>query len=271
MNVHSASGSRASDLAAHSQCDGNMHRALHRARRLVHPLLFAVALAVGVVAGAFANRWPAWGTTRQTYCTLCAMHREEIERTPLLGRHRAESTRAGVLHELLAPGVGAHAHVYGPPAFVAPTSPTPKLDARAAFAQAVAEAELHDLEALEATPHAIALLDEAMRNDRARTVKFVQMLLDPTAFVPVEAIGLLDRKGSWEERWAVVDAFFGAYRCDVTELSASCRLRAGTTDLLVLVRTATTVHAGGIDWAHWTATAPSGTTPQTYAAVTLND
>ncbi|MGZ3420469.1 MAG: hypothetical protein ACXWUG_14920 [Polyangiales bacterium] len=241
------------------------------ARPWLSRLVVALAVVFGVVAGAFLNRWPTWSTTRHSFCTLCALHREDAERTPILGRHRTQGERGGILHELLASPVGNHQHVWSTPAYVFPTYPTPKLLPRDAFTQAVAEAEVHDLEALESNPHAIAILDEAMRNDRGRTLRFLQKVLDPQAYVPIEAIGLLDRKGTWEERWAVVDAFFGAYHCDVTDTSASCRLRAGSTDLLVLVRTATSDHSGGIDWKTWTKVATTSGAPATYAAVTLND
>lgn len=236
---------------------------------------FAVvlALALGVVVGALLNRWPSWATNRHAYCTMCAAHHEGVERTPVLGRHRSETTRNGILARLLQPTVGEHGHVWSVAAYVAPTNPPPKLNSHDAFQQTVLEAEVRDLESLEESPHAIAILDEAMRNDRARTVRFIQRLLDPTAFVPVDAIGLLDRAGTWEERWAIVDAFFDAYHCDATDVSASCRLRAGSTDLLVLVRTTTSVHSGGVDWTHWVPTGmtapPGATTPQTYAAVTV--
>jgi hypothetical protein len=232
--------------------------------------LIVLAVVSGVVAGAFLNRWPTWTTTRHAFCTLCALHREETERTPVLGRHRTQAERGGILHELLAGAVGNHQHVWSTLAYVPPTYPTPKLSSRDAFTQAVAEAKVHDLEALESNPHTIAILDEAMRNDRGRTLRFLQKVLDPQAYVPTEAIALLDRKGTWEERWAVVDAFFAAYHCDVTDISASCRLRAGSTDLLVLVRTVTSDVSGGIDWRSWQRSAATAS-PPTYAAVTLND
>ena len=251
-----------------------------RRRLLLRNFLLCLSLAIGVVAGAFLNRWPAWGTTRHSYCSICGVHNEESERTPVLGRHRQSSTRVGILSHLLGPALmatgGEHGHVWITPAYVAPTNPPPKLGSREAFTQVVSEAEVRDLELLEDSPHAVALLDEAMVNDRTRTVRFVQKLLDPGAFLPIEAIGLLDRpQQSWEERWRVVDAFLDAYHCDVTEVSASCRMRAGSTDLLVLVRTTTSVHSGGVDWTHWVPAGmkapPGATTPQTYAAVTMQD
>jgi hypothetical protein len=247
-----------------------------RRRTLLRTVVISLAVFLGMVAGAFLNRWPAWGTTRHAYCTMCGVHNEESERTPVLGRHRQQSMRAGILAKLIAPVVGDHGHAWSIAAYVAPTNPPPKLGSREAFTQVVAEAEVRELELLEDSPHAIALLDEAMRNDKPRAVKFIQKLLDPQAYLPVEAIGLLDRPSqSWEERWQVVDAFLNAYHCDVTEVSASCRMRAGSTDLLVLVRTTTSVHSGGVDWTHWVPPGmkapPGGTSPQTYAAVTLSD
>lgn len=247
-----------------------------RRKKLLRTLVISLAVFLGMVAGAFLNRWPAWATTRHAYCTMCGVHSEETERTPVLGRHRQQSTRAGILAKLLGPAIGDHGHAWSAPAYVAPTNPPPKLGSREAFTQVVAEAEVRELELLEDSPHAIALLDEAMRNDRNRATRFVQKLLDPQAYFPIEAIGLLDRPSqSWEERWQVVDAFINAYHCDVTEVSASCRMRAGPTDLLVLVRTTTSVHSGGVDWTHWVPVGmkppPGATAPQTYAAVTLSD
>ncbi len=243
---------------------------------LIRALVLTLAVFGGVVAGALLNRWPAWSTTRHAYCTLCGAHHEESERTPVLGRHRAESTRAGILAKLLGPAIGEHGHAWSTAAYVAPTNPPPKLGSREAFTQVVTEAKVRELELLEDSPHAIAILDEAMRNDRPRAVRFIQKLLDAQAYFPLEAIGLLDRPSqTWEERWHIVDAFVGAYHCDVTEVSASCRMRAGSTDLLVLVRTTTSVHSGGVDWAHWVPSGmkppPGASSPQTYAAVTMSD
>lgn len=247
-----------------------------RRRALVRYLVLSVALSIGLVCGAFLNRWPAWSVSRHAYCTICGAHNEETEKTPLLGRHRQQSTRSGILAKMLVGALGDHGHAWSTPAYVAPTNPPPKLGSREAFTQVVAESEVRELELLEDSPHAIAVLDEAMRNDRTRTVRFIQRLLDPQAYLPIEAIGLLDRPSqTWEERWHVVDAFLDAYHCDVTEVSASCRMRAGSTDLLVLVRTTTSVHTGGVDWTHWVPPGmkapPGATTPQTYAAVTMSD
>lgn len=247
-----------------------------RRRNLIRSFVIGVSVAVGVAAGAMANRWPAWGTTRHAFCTTCGMHSEESERTPLLGRYRTSSTRAGILAKLMQPAVGDHAHVWTTAAYVAPTNPPPKLGSREAFTRVVTEAEVRELELLEESPHTIALLDQALRDDRPRTIRFVQKLLDPAAYFPIEALGLLDRPAqSWDERWRVVDAFLDAYHCDVTEVSASCRMRAGSTDLLVLVRTTTSVHTGGVDWTHWVPSGmkppPGAMTPQNYAAVTMQD
>jgi hypothetical protein len=247
-----------------------------RRRILLRRLLLVVAVAVGIAAGSILNRWPNWSTARHAYCTICGAHNEETERNPLLGRYKFANQRSGILAKLLVPAVGDHAHAWTASAYVAPTNPPPKLGSRDAFQQVVLEAEVRELEQLEDSPHAIALLDEAMRNDRTRAIRFIQKLLDPQAYFPIDAIGLLDRPSqSWEERWHVVDAFLDAYHCDVTEVSASCRMRAGSTDLLVLVRTTTSVHSGGVDWTHWVPAGmkppPGATTPQTYAAVTLQD
>src|SRR5258708_5594913 len=76
---------------------------------------------------------------------------------------------------------------------VPPSFPARSVDPRDEFARALVEAELRDLETLEDSPHLIALLDEAMRNDRPRALAFVRRILDPDAHLPIEAIALLDR------------------------------------------------------------------------------
>jgi len=58
-------------------------------------------------------------------------------------------------------------------------------------------------------------------------------------------------------------------------VSVSCHMRMGATDLMVLVRTATSLHQGGVDFAHWVPPGmkppPGVPAPSTYAAVTLTD
>ena len=252
----------------------------HRARlRLVAGLAFVFGALVGVIM-----HWmPQRTTTRHSFCTLCALHRIETEQEPIVrvrglpGEEwlvkRASVTRGGVLHRLVAPAVGEHRHAWLDPApYVAPTNPPKRLEPPADFQQAIASDELSDLDRLEESPHLIALLDEAMRNDHERTLHLVQRILDPQAHVGVDAIALLDRPTRWENRWAVIDAFFDVYRCSGNDVSVSCRMRLGSTDLIVLARTAVSLHAGGIDWAHWVPpgmNAPPGeASPTSFAVVT---
>ena len=240
--------------------------------RLRIAAVFALTLGVGL--GVALHFVPENIATRRTHCTVCALHHEETESETVFGKHVTRSDREAVLNKLLSSAVGDHEHAWmTPAAFVPPTTPAKKLDAAGEFQQAVAEAEVRDLELLEESPHLLALLDEAMRNDQARTLKLVQTILDPKAFVPVEAIALLDRPTSWENRWAVVDAFLDVYHCNANEVAVSCRMRQGPTDLLVLARTANSVATGSIDWQHWVPegmTAPPGKNalPPSYAAVT---
>ncbi len=223
-----------------------------------------VAVALATFLGALfvaALLLPKTITTRSSYCVRCALHVEDTERvSPLSFRgmpgerlfvSHTRVERAAVLHQLLAPVVGPHEHVFlDPAAFVPPTSPR-KLTAPDDFQQAVAVAEVTDLDQLEASPHLLALLDEAMHDDPSRTVRFVQRILDPHAHVASSSVALLDRNTSWSNRWEVVDAFFDVYRCNANEASVSCHMKLETTDLLVLARTATSLHEGGIDYPRW--------------------
>lgn len=241
--------------------------------RRVRPRHFvALAVAVTLALALTAHLLPGRIVTRETYCTLCALHVVETERTSLLHVHgmplegwfhdvKREERRA-VLHKLLAPAVGAHEHRWmSPAAFVPPTNPVRALEAPYDFLQAVALAEVSDLEQLEQSPHLLAVLDEAMRDDRERAVRFVQRVLDPRAYLGMEAIGLLDRDGApWDQRWSVVDAFLEAYRCSANDDEVTCRMRAGATDLLVLARTATAIHNGTIDWPRWAPDGPHAST-----------
>jgi len=239
-------------------------------------LVAVVATLVGGGIGAAFHFLPSFVTTRHSYCTVCALHHEESEQISIFGRKVTTNDRGAVLHRLLAKEVGPHEHVFiAPAAFVRPTMPSRRSSARSEFGQAVSEAEVADLEALEESPHLLALLDEAMRQDRDRTIMLVHRVLDPKAFVGIDAIALLDRPTSWENRFAVVDAFFELYRCTPNEVSVSCHMRMGATDLMVLVRTATSLHQGGVDFAHWVPPGmkppPGVPAPSTYAAVTLTD
>lgn len=230
--------------------------------KLAGPKRVAVAvvtLFVGLFVAALVL--PRTVTTRSTYCIQCALHVEETERTSPLWFHglplerlfvtHVRVERGGVLHRLLAPEVGAHAHVFvDPAAYVPPTSPR-KLPPPDDFQQAVVVAEVTDLEQLESSPHLLALLDEAMHDDPARTLVFVHRILDPRANVGAATIGLFDRGAPWPVRWQVVDGFFDVYRCNASDTSVSCHMTAETTDLLVFARTATSLHEGGIDYRRW--------------------
>ncbi|MEO7097112.1 MAG: hypothetical protein ABI175_27880 [Polyangiales bacterium] len=222
-------------------------------------LVAVLVVSLGLVAHLLGGRV----TTRDTYCTVCALHATETERTSLLHVHGMpldgwfhevkRDERRAVLHKLLAPAVGAHEHRWmTPAAFVPPTSPMHALEAPDDFLQAVALAEVSDLEQLEQSPHLLAVLDEAMRDDRERAVRFIQRILDPRAYLGMEAIGLLDRDAaSWDERWSIADAFLETYRCSANDTEVTCRMHAGATDLIVLARTATAVHGGTVDWPRW--------------------
>jgi hypothetical protein len=236
-------------------------RSVGRRFRSRHLALLACGLVV--VLAVVAQLLPGRITTRDTYCTVCALHVVETERTSLLHVHgmpldrwfhevKREERRA-VLFKLLAPATGTHEHQWmTPAAFVPPTNPMRSLEAPYDFLQAVALAEVSDLEQLEQSPHLLAVLDEAMRDDRERAVRFIHRILDPRAYLGMEAIGLLDRDGTpWDERWAIADAFLETYRCSANDTEVTCRMRSGATDLLVLARTATAVHVGAIDWPRW--------------------
>jgi hypothetical protein len=228
-----------------------------------------VSLLAGVLLTLLLRAMPSRISTRHAYCTLCAMHSIETEEASLfhfdgmplesLFVKRSTITRGGVLHRLLSPAMGEHRHVWIDPApFVPPTNPARKLQPPADFQQSVAEAEVSELERLEESPHLVSLLDQAMHDDRARALRLVQKILDPAAHVGVDAIGLLDRTTPWENRWMVVESFFELYRCSANDVSVSCRMHVGTTDLIVLARTAGSVQTGGIDWSHWV---PEGMAP----------
>lgn len=229
--------------------------------------------AAGVVLGLFlafvVHVLPVRVATRHVYCTLCALHSIETEEAslfhfrgmPFESAFLKTTTvqRGGVLHQLISPAVGEHRHAWIDPApLVPPTNLTNKLEPAGDFQQAVAQAEVDDLERLEESPHLVALLDQAMHDDRARTLQLVQKTLDPSAHVGIDAIALLDRPTTWPNRWAVVESFFELYRCTANDVSVSCRMHVGTTDLIVLARTASSVHTGGIDWTHWV---PEGMNP----------
>src|SRR5262249_47566604 len=151
-------------------------------------------LVLGVLLAVIVHVLPTRLSTRHAYCTLCAVHSIETEEASLfhfsgmpfesLFVRRSTVTRGGVLHRLLSTAVGEHRHVWIDPApFVPPTNPARKLQPPADFQQAVAEAEVNELERLEESPHLVSLLDQAMHDDRARTLRLAQRILDPAAHV----------------------------------------------------------------------------------------
>jgi hypothetical protein len=232
-------------------------------------LVALAAMVVGATLAFVLQVLPLRVATRATYCTVCALHRETTEqRSPLHFRgmpfeswfsRTTTVDRGGVLHKLLAPAVGDHPHAFvEPAAWVPPTNVTPNVAAEGALAQVLAEDEVHDLAALEESPHLLALLDTAMHEDRERAVRLAHRVLDPKLHLPSAAIALLDRGGAWDARFRVVDAFLARWQCTSDDSAATCTMPAGAAELIVLARTPTSTHAGTIDWPRWSP--PSATT-----------
>ena len=236
-------------------------------------LTATIALLFGIALGTLLHWVPVRVATRHTYCTICALHSEETEEDSLIfGRTVTTRTRPSAVHNLISSRAGAHKHQWmTPAAIVPPSSPSRRGSADAEFAQALAQAEVSDLEALESSPHLVALLDEASRDDADRALQLVQRILDPHAYVGIDAVSLIDRDAPWSERWHVVDAFFELYRCNATDASVTCRMHVGSTDLMLLARTAESVHTGSVDWPHWsppTLSADDPPAPATYDVLT---
>jgi hypothetical protein len=195
-------------------------------------LQLIIAAVGGAAAGgtlvALLHNYPKGETALRSYCTRCAMYASRAHEHSVLGARRAASTKSSALTRVLALPPDDHEHVWVEPwAHVFPTfnSPSePKLGTPEALKNALLTSRLRDLDTLAETPHAVALLDGAMKNDPSRARAFIGRLLDFDRHYPTSAVSLLDRAEEWPARWAAVDAFDRAYRCTSDGRTLECTL-----------------------------------------------
>jgi hypothetical protein len=187
-----------------------------------------VGAALGATAVALLYSYPKGETSLRSYCTRCGTVAAKSHEHSLLGARRETSTKSSVLTRVLALPPSDHEHVWVEPwAHVFPTynsKSEPERGTPQALKNVLLGARLRDLDVLSDTPHAIAVLDAAMKNDATRGRAFISRLLDFDRHYPMSAVSLLDRDEEWPARWAAADAFDRAYRCDTAPGSVKCTL-----------------------------------------------
>lgn len=156
--------------------------------------------AAGFVVATLLHSHPKDEVTRHRYCQLCAEYEETYHEGVILGaRTESKSRFGGPLRRLLAQSVGEHEHRYTEWATIFPTFGVPNEHPE------VAE-RIRGIRELEASPHAISALEQAMRQDEARTTRLIQRLLDPAEGLSLAVIAPLGRDElGWDERWAAVE------------------------------------------------------------------
>lgn len=189
----------------------------------------ATGLAIGFVAGGVCVgllfSYPKGFTATRTYCTKCGVHQEHSRGHEVLGSVRSSSSESIMLTRLLALAPNDHEHTYvEPPAHVFPSTEVPAQKTPEHLQNTLLTRQLRKLEDIQESPQAVALLTEAMANDRDKTSALILKLLDPKRYYPGDVISILGRQGTWEERWAAIDAFDKAYKCTDTPQQVQCTL-----------------------------------------------
>lgn len=156
--------------------------------------------AAGFVVATLLHNYPKDQVTRHRYCLRCTAYEETYREGVILGARTEDASRVGgPLHRLLAPSVGEHEHRYTEWATIFPTFGVSNEHPE------VAE-RIRGIRELEDDPHAISALEQAMRQDQARTTRLIQRLIDPAEGLPMTVIMPLVRSElSWDERWAQVE------------------------------------------------------------------
>jgi hypothetical protein len=154
----------------------------------------------GFVVAALLHNYPKDQVTRHRYCQVCGEYEETYSEGVILGaRSGHKQLFNGPVGRLLKEAVGDHEHRYSEWATIFPTFGVPQEHPE------IGE-EVLQMRAMDDDPHAIAALEQAMRNDKDRTVKLIQRILDPAAGVSTTVVMPLEQAGTWEEKWAKVDA-----------------------------------------------------------------
>ncbi len=155
---------------------------------------------IGFLVTALLFNYPKDVVTRHRFCQACAEYEETYDEGTILGaEHDSRQRFGGPVHELLASAVGEHDHRWTPWATIHPTFGVPPEHPEVAErARAIRE--------IEGSPRLISVLDQAMRNDRERTVALVQRLIDPGRDASMAVLTELDRDEPWPQRWTAVDA-----------------------------------------------------------------
>ena len=156
--------------------------------------------AAGFVVATLLHNYPKHQVTRHRYCQLCAEYEESYREGVILGARTDDKSRfGGPLRRLLAQSVGEHEHRYTEWATIFPTFGVPDEHPE------VAE-RIRGIRELEDDPYAISALEQAMRQDEARTTRLIQRIIDPAEGLSITVISPLMRDElSWDERWAQVE------------------------------------------------------------------
>lgn len=171
-----------------------------------NPVLGLVGgFAAGFVVASLLHNYPKDQVTRHRHCTVCAAREETYREGVIMGaRQESKSGSFGPLARLLREAVGEHEHRYTEWATIFPTHGVPEEHPEIA-------AQVLQLRDIEDNPHVISALEQALHQDRDRTVKLLQRLYDPAQKTPFAALKELTQdEVPWPERWARIDATLAA-------------------------------------------------------------
>lgn len=226
-----------------------------KARLIAPTIALLLGAGLGTWLGVKLATEPGTRHETTTMCARCGLHRTLTRVDTHLGPGApVERIESGILVQFLYNRAGHHEHAWmEPPVVVLPSELPEDLAPEARFSQELIRFRLGALQSLETSPRAVALLDEAFKNDPEKAGALAERLVDPENHLDPATLLLLDREGvPWEKRWAILDAFLQNYRCSRQPTAITCTLTTQGTPT-TLFRMDLNGHSwGAIHWQSWT-------------------
>ena len=214
--------------------------------------IFLIGLVCGIGGGWLLHNYPDAITTEGTYCRLSGARLTVTTTETYMGGKETNVTTPGALAKMMFEFNGDHPYDWVlPPTYLPPTRPEPALHQNQDFRNELLKHKLRDIEYLNHWPEGLAILYGAMENNSFRAVNLVQHILDDQNYMDVNVLRILDRPGTWADRWSALDAFMAAYKCNIDTDSIRCTVTSdGKEKVLFLLKNAA-VENMSIDWSAW--------------------
>jgi len=214
--------------------------------------IFLIGLTAGVGGGWVMHHYPDIITTEGTYCRLSGARMIVTKTGTYMGSDETTQILPGPLGKMMFEFNGDHPYEWIlPRTYLPPTRPEPELQHNQDLRNELLKHKLRDLEYLNHWPRGLSILYAAMENNSYRAVTFVQKILEEHNYLDVNVLLILDRPGSWQDRWADLDTFLNAYRCEMNTDSVRCTVTWKDQEQVLFLLEGAAVENTSIDWQHW--------------------